>query len=472
MSGKLCFAVCGMCQCLCLHFFKKPKQSHGAQLALLLCICCLASFSRTSMVLWEEERLRNIRFGFTSVLVKPWLCLLGFPLRITIPFMAFTSLCGFLAQGLVRFSLGPQPDIHAVLIGEIAMFVVSSTFAILQQGWISNVFHLQMSLEAEKAAMASLLNMVCDAVVWVAPDGASLTHSDSRFTSLVGSNKQNLAFLDHFCTEEQARVRNVFSKFVQSGEGDPTAPSALLHTCMDTASSSAEGIDLLIVDRREGFDRKIHDSMEPGKRTGFLVGIRLSSNHPVSGQPATASASFQQDPAHQIGGADVSIEFDAFDERLTLLDYGALIDFDVPDLEAVNMQPCGMLELMPQNIGKHFEQWVYHEVQSSPMAVPTQSTTEIYDLPLVLQGNYFLASLAWLEISNHERCVCRCIPVRLVLRGVRAVDEVEHPTLRLRIRNSAGLEDIPSQDDSVSNASLHSASRLTDGLRQRRWLSK
>jgi len=488
-SGRLCFLVSFTCQGFCIHLSNKSREAHATKAVLCICICCLAASVRILMIVWEEEDLRNIRFSFTSVLTKPWLCLVGFPLRVSIPFMVFTSVWSCLVQGLVWQVHGPQHDVAAMLAGEVVMFLVSSCFAILQQMWVRAFYHAQIHLEAEKDTMDGLLTMVCDARVWIAADGKSILRSEPPLAFLAGvpqDQHQEMQLVNLFHGEDRGRVNKAFDAFLEVENAASSTRTALVHASMQAAGSGLVDVDLLIVDRRKAFENVNESHVTPSKRVGFCVGIRSAgiasegstATGPSAGTntPRSAGAGFQQPSRKQsVVPSDTGtcsslefeldklvIEFDAGSQQLTLLSYSALLDFELSELSdaATAIQPCGLHDLVPPCVVPHLDTWVYNEIQGAPCGRPALSASALHGLQLVVVGHHFQARIAWLEISCNQASGGSIIPARLNLREITRATGNDICSMKVQPRDNSGEDESGiGFDDSVSVV----------GCRRRRW---
>eukprot|EP00931_Biecheleriopsis_adriatica_P041881 TRINITY_DN23881_c0_g1_i2.p1 TRINITY_DN23881_c0_g1~~TRINITY_DN23881_c0_g1_i2.p1 ORF type:complete len:344 (+),score=57.85 TRINITY_DN23881_c0_g1_i2:38-1033(+) len=258
-TRSACYMLLAVLQGVCILLFK-VLNSPALKGLIFVIGCCLASAGRFALVLVEREELVLFKLALQSVLLKPLPCLLGFPLKLSVPYMSFTSFSVLVVHFQLWHSRGTEICSEA-LHGELLILVASCVFAIIQQHGLLSLISLQKSAEAEKRSLHSLLKLTCDAVLWVAQDGSTVLRSDLGVLQFMPSgireHPRNFSFLDMFRGAERKRIEGIVANFLSSAASvDRPTPSEMLHTTISTDTDD-KPVDIFLVEQ--------HDTLMPFK---------------------------------------------------------------------------------------------------------------------------------------------------------------------------------------------------------------
>lgn len=142
---------------------------------------------------------------------------------------------------------------------------------------------LQRELSEEKIAQESLISMLCDSCIHLAPDGEALIRSTPHFDNLVEEEAKGTFFTNYLPSLDDERVR--FAEALKQAKQYPVAlPVTLL-----SKGSAKHKVDLFIVRRRNIALASYSNEWQCD--FGFLVGVRLDQNaSELDGQSTTFEA--------------------------------------------------------------------------------------------------------------------------------------------------------------------------------------
>jgi len=129
---------------------------------------------------------------------------------------------------------------------------------------------LKRELVDEKVAQESLISMLCDSCIHLAPDDNTLIRSTPHFDNLVDQEARGTSFTNYLPSLDNERVR--FAEALKRAKQSPVAlPVTLL-----SKGFAKHKVDLFIVRRRNIASASY--SNEGQGDFGFLVGVRLDQN--------------------------------------------------------------------------------------------------------------------------------------------------------------------------------------------------
>eukprot|EP00929_Paragymnodinium_shiwhaense_P083808 TRINITY_DN44786_c0_g1_i1.p1 TRINITY_DN44786_c0_g1~~TRINITY_DN44786_c0_g1_i1.p1 ORF type:complete len:911 (+),score=157.86 TRINITY_DN44786_c0_g1_i1:49-2781(+) len=154
----------------------------------------------------------------------------------------------------------------------VALFVTTLPCLCWRQGQLRDGHDLQRQLVEEVEAQGSLIQMLCDAEIWLADDGDTVTRSGDRMTMMAGRDMLGTSIKTCLSDEDAER----FCSALQRAQWPMPAS---VQVTMRAHSGAVFDVDVLIIDRRQA---EVQDKLRnlfgfQQEKKGFLIGVRRAS---------------------------------------------------------------------------------------------------------------------------------------------------------------------------------------------------
>eukprot|EP00929_Paragymnodinium_shiwhaense_P043415 TRINITY_DN22325_c0_g1_i2.p1 TRINITY_DN22325_c0_g1~~TRINITY_DN22325_c0_g1_i2.p1 ORF type:complete len:574 (-),score=45.44 TRINITY_DN22325_c0_g1_i2:502-2223(-) len=183
-----------------------------------------------------------------------------------------------LSMVLIRtWALAARGVVNVFTVPSYFLFVASASLAHfgawrheLNNRQKHTALNVQHQLEMEQEAVSSLLAMLTEGAIWLAPDGDTIKRSHAWLDMAVRRSMLNKAFSDILCPRDVTRMRTCL-RTMEGTElfGDEPPVLCLAVTLMSFLGDSLE-VDMFIVNRR----RSSNPSGSAQADSGFLIGLR------------------------------------------------------------------------------------------------------------------------------------------------------------------------------------------------------
>lgn len=277
-----CLVVVSFAGALGAHLVKERPQCYQW---LTIAVWCVMQALACYGILFSSgtlERVRGIAVNF--ILWKTWPTIMC-RTSISVPYLLYCFCNDIIVSGIARNwhaeEFDEQFPVRSYVFGACITFAYTC-IAVYQNHRMHSLYMALAELAAEKDAFQSLMNMVCDATVWISEDSKTVLRCDKRFDMLMGQPMQGVPLEEVVVNpdEEVARLHRVFAQdSVLAQDTAGGGPVVLLPTTLRTATGPAT-TDLLIVHNQVAQPADIDQACA----SGFLVGVRLS--HEQAGVPS------------------------------------------------------------------------------------------------------------------------------------------------------------------------------------------
>ena len=233
----------------------------------------------------QDSVFRNRSLGMLFIFSKAALPMMGFRVGTAAIVLGVLGVNEVIATFFITRTYEESNDILIRLPGLLLLYSLMDLVAIFnqQKRWCM-LYDTQVSLSAEKAAsnemkaaMESLLSMVCDSVFWLSADEANcVSRSSPQFDAIMGQTMKGVDF-SKINTDAECR------KFLKQWRTPGLSPVSLFPTSLALSSSQTVNADLFIVDQRQPMSQTGLESVGGPRQStkttndgmGFLVGLRL-----------------------------------------------------------------------------------------------------------------------------------------------------------------------------------------------------
>lgn len=278
--------------CLMLAlFFGRPCLTGMVAIFTLLSSLLLMEAITAAMLVVYPPQLHFRLYGYATVALM-WKLLptitLGLPFLPAALYIVGT--CSVEVAAIETSAFYDGDDVPKIMYTtSLAGAMVSLGMAWLKSDTFAKHFQVLQDLEVERALTESVVAAMCDAVLWLTPDGATILEADRQLKRMLGKNfEAGMATGSAFSEEQQQQVDECL------GRSTP----AVLPMTITNGEGSPVALQLLVVG---------HRGRRKNAERAVLLGLRLAAAAPaapVSAAAVVALAPVTARPSSDVGSSE------------------------------------------------------------------------------------------------------------------------------------------------------------------------